>query len=47
MQLTIDSDEPIDRVLAVVGSLYGVRLAVDPEGKDPKDEDQGVTMPRH
>ena len=28
MQLTIDSNEPLDRVLDVVGSLYGVRLVV-------------------
>jgi len=27
MQLTIDSKEPLDRVLQVVGSLYGVKLA--------------------
>jgi hypothetical protein len=31
MQVTIDSNEPLDRVLAVVGSLYGVRLAVSAE----------------
>ena len=31
MQLTIDSNEPLDRVLEVVGSLYGVRLAVSSE----------------
>ena len=28
MQLTIDSNEPLERVLDVVGSLYGVRLVV-------------------
>ena len=28
MQLTIDSNEPLERVLDVVGSLFGVRLAV-------------------
>jgi hypothetical protein len=31
MQLTIDSNEPLERVLVVVGSLYGVRLAVSTE----------------
>ena len=31
MQLTIDSNEPLERVLDVVGSLYGVRLAVSTE----------------
>jgi Lsr2 len=29
MKLTVDSDEPLERVLEVVGSLYGVRLSVD------------------
>src|SRR5215212_540411 len=28
MKLTVDSDEPLDRVLQVVGSIYGVRLAI-------------------
>jgi len=28
MQLTIDSNEPLDRVLKVVSSLYGVELAL-------------------
>lgn len=27
MQLTIDSSEPLDRVLEVIGALYGTRLA--------------------
>jgi hypothetical protein len=31
MQLTIDSNEPLQRVLDVVGSLYGVRLTVSTE----------------
>jgi hypothetical protein len=31
MQLTIDSNEPLERVLDVVGSLYGVRLVVTAE----------------
>ncbi len=31
MQLTIDSNEPLERVLDVVGSLYGVRLTVSSE----------------
>jgi len=30
MQLTIDSTEPIEQVLLVVGSLYGVQLSVAP-----------------
>jgi hypothetical protein len=35
MQLTIDSTEPLDRVLSVVSSLYGVELAVVSEGPAP------------
>lgn len=31
MQLTIDSNEPLDHVLEVVGSLYGVRLSATKE----------------
>ena len=34
MQLTIDSNEPLERVLDVVGSLYGVRLAVSAEAPE-------------
>ncbi len=30
MQLSIDPNDPIDRVLSVVGALYGVRVVVDP-----------------
>ena len=29
MQLTIDSTEPLEKVLGAVGGLYGVRLLVD------------------
>lgn len=32
MQLTIDASEPLDRVLAAVGALYGVSLTVTSEG---------------
>jgi hypothetical protein len=34
MQLTIDSNEPLERVLDVVGSLYGVRLAVSTDAPE-------------
>jgi hypothetical protein len=34
MQLTIDSNEPLERVLDVVGSLYGVRLAVNSDAPE-------------
>jgi hypothetical protein len=44
MQLTIDSTEPLDQVLAVVGALYGVRLVVS---REDDDGDQGVLKPRH
>ncbi|MEE6272631.1 hypothetical protein V2J56_04625 [Georgenia sp. MJ206] len=36
MQVTFDSDEPLDHVLAVVGSVYGVTLSATPG----HDEDQ-------
>lgn len=29
MQLTFDSSEPLDRVLEVVGTLYGVKVAAE------------------
>lgn len=46
MQLTIDSSEPLDQVLAVVGALYGVKL--EATGKaDEVPGDQGVLKPRH
>lgn len=32
MQLTIDSNEPLDRILQVVGALYGVSLNADGSG---------------
>lgn len=32
MQLTIDSAEPLEHVLRVVGSLYGTELAMAPTG---------------
>ena len=34
MQLTIDSNEPLERVLDVVGSMYGVQLVVSPEAPE-------------
>jgi len=38
MQLTIDSNEPLDHVLRVVGSLYGVNLVVaDQSGQGPAE----------
>lgn len=54
MQLRIDSDEPLERVLDVVGAFYGVRLRVDDKSGIPdpvpgelEDGDQGITKPRH
>ncbi|MBX9245199.1 hypothetical protein ICW40_10310 [Actinotalea ferrariae] len=46
MQVTIDSTEPLEQVLAVVGALYGVRLKVAGKSDQP-DGDQGVLKPRH
>ena len=46
MQVTISSDEPLDRVLEVVGALYGVRLVEDRSGQQGPGEqgagEQGV-----
>lgn len=36
MQLTIDSAEPLEHVLRVVGSLYGTELAVAPDATIPE-----------
>lgn len=46
MQLTIDSDEPIDHVLEVVAALYGVRLEKK-EADGPPEDDHGITIIRH
>lgn len=35
MHITIDSDESLDKVLAVVGALYGVALRVDDPAPAP------------
>jgi hypothetical protein len=43
MQLTIGSDEPLDRVLAVVGALYGVRLTVEQQPTDEPGQDRLLT----
>jgi len=54
MQLTIDSEEPLDRVLEAVGALFGVRLTVDEEdalGQQtaalPGGDGDRVTKTRH
>jgi hypothetical protein len=39
MQLTIDSTEPLEHVLRVVGSLYGVQLSTT--AKPPADKPAG------
>lgn len=50
MQLTLDSDEPLERVLEVVGALYGVQVQVAGP-KEPTDlddsGDQGIVKVRH
>lgn len=33
MRLTIDSAEPLDHVLRVIGSMYGTALTVAPDGQ--------------
>jgi nucleoid-associated protein Lsr2 len=45
MQLTIDSTEPLDRVLKVVSSLYGVELAVVSTSEQPAREPSAPRTP--
>ena len=45
MQLTFDSDEPIEKVLAVVSAVYGVEV-VEKSAPRESDGDQGITRPR-
>ena len=58
MKVTISSKDPLERTVAVVEALYGVRLQQVPGGgvQDPHDAaqvdwpvegDQGATKPRH
>lgn len=48
MQVTIDSSEDLDHVLAVVGALYGVRLTVEAKADLFDDTgDQGIVKVRH
>ena len=49
MQVTIDSNEDLGRVLEVVGALYGVRLTVADEKlpSDLDDGDPGIVKTRH
>jgi Lsr2 len=49
MQLTIDSTEPLDHVLRVVESLYGVQLSATtkpPTGKPARPRGAGSATPR-
>ena len=48
MQVTIDSGEDLDKVLEVVGALFGVRLVVA-GGAQLTDDlgDQGIVKVRH
>ncbi len=43
MKLTIDSSEPLDRVLEVIGSLYGVELAVIGDRGRPEPPEHAAT----
>jgi hypothetical protein len=59
MKVTISSKDPLERAVAVVEALYGVRLQHVPGGgaQDPAhdaaqvdwpaEESQGATKPRH
>lgn len=46
MQLTLDSEEPLEHALRVVGALYGVRLTVVQEEQDDDSGDRVVKV-RH
>ena len=48
MRLSVSSDEPLERVLEVVGSLYGVKLAVEGtrDGAVPSSPTRGRTARR-
>ena len=51
MQLTISSDDPIEKVLAAVGALLGVELTVSTKPEPQAhvldgDDTQGITRPR-
>ena len=49
MQLSFNSDEPLEHVLDVVSAMYGVRVVADREVQVelPDDQTQGVSKPRH
>ncbi|MCU1431796.1 MAG: hypothetical protein JWP95_901 [Actinotalea sp.] len=47
MQVTIDSEEELERVLEVVGAMYGVRLTVVDEQRFDDLGDQGIVKVRH
>lgn len=46
MKLTVDSSEPLDDALRVVGALYGVTLIVSEEGRNTSKLTQGRTKPK-
>ena len=46
MQVTIDSSEPLDKVLPVIAALYGVDLAASPRMPSPGSSDLLSTASR-
>lgn len=46
MQLTLDSEEPLEHALRVVGALYGVQLTVVEDDEDDSSGDRVVKV-RH
>ncbi len=47
MQITIDSSEPLDHVLQVIGAAYGVRLSVEQERVGSPPPPSGHERTRH
>jgi hypothetical protein len=46
MQLTVDSEEPLEHVLEVIGALYGVKVTAEGKGPAMEEQDQGIKV-RH
>lgn len=45
MELTVDSTEPLEDAMRVLGALYGVTLAVSPDGQDVSGGDGATSQP--
>jgi hypothetical protein len=45
LKLTIDSTEPLEDAMRVLGALYGVTLAVSPDGQDVSGDNGHARQP--